>query len=236
MCIDAGCDGRCRPSSRGPVCACDTMLRYVNGSCVDIDECVEENVQCSQHCTNLYRGFRCSCDAGYVSDFAEYLCFAKDGEGLVFLTLRNEIRYYKLKSREEVVLAADAKQARGVTSDGTWVYWVETAQGHQAVMRAELHDVSRTKQVIIALGLEDPGDIAIDWLGGQLYLTDAARGHIAVCRLTGDACAALSDGIKYPRFVTLHPQRGAVLWPTGSSGMSRLDRRSTALSQHIGVK
>ncbi|KAL0861327.1 hypothetical protein ABMA27_008884, partial [Loxostege sticticalis] len=99
-----------------------------------------------------------------------------------------------------------------VSYDGTYVYWVQTAQGHQAIMRAQLEDFEGTKQVLVSLGLEDPGDIAVDWLGGHLYFSDAARGAISACKTDGSMCTTLHTNAKQPRFVTLDVKNGTMYW------------------------
>lgn len=65
-----------------------------------------------------------------------------------------------------------------------------------------------TPQVIAALGLEDPGDIAIDHLGDNIYFSDALRGTISVCKSDGSLCTTLKTNAKSPKFVTLDTRNG----------------------------
>ncbi|KOB52385.1 Vitellogenin receptor, partial [Operophtera brumata] len=55
------------------------------------------------------------------------------------------------------------------------------------------------KQVLVGLGLEDPGDISIDWLGGNFYFSDAKRRSISACRLDGAVCTDVPTHAKHPK-------------------------------------
>ncbi|KAJ8710322.1 hypothetical protein PYW07_009688 [Mythimna separata] len=66
--------------------------------------------------------------------------------------------------------------------------------------------------VLVGLGLEDPGDIAIDYLGGNIYFSDAERGIISACRADGSICTTINTDTKHPRFVTLDVRNGKMYW------------------------
>ncbi|PZC70778.1 hypothetical protein B5X24_HaOG214931 [Helicoverpa armigera] len=131
---------------------------------------------------------------------------------MLFFSTRNDIRYLKIKSKQMVTVATGMKQAHGVSFDGTYIYWVESAQGHQSIFKAQLDDVKDTKQVLVGLGLEDPGDIAVDYLGGNIYFSDAERGIISACRADGSICTTIKTESKHPRFVTLDARNGKMYW------------------------
>ncbi|CAH0696405.1 unnamed protein product [Spodoptera exigua] len=133
-------------------------------------------------------------------------------EAMLFFNTRNDIRYLKIKTKEMVTVATDIKEGHGVSFDGTYIYWVETAQGHQSIFKAQLGDVKDTKEVLVGLGLEDPGDIAVDYLGGNIYFSDAERGTISACRVDGSICTTIKTDTKNPRFVTLDPKNGKMYW------------------------
>lgn len=62
--------------------------------------------------------------------------------------------------------------------------------------------------MLVGLGLEDPGDIAVDWMGGHIYFSDAERGSIYVCHLDGSKCTTIHADTKHPKFVTLDAKNG----------------------------
>jgi hypothetical protein len=65
-------------------------------------------------------------------------------------------------------------------------------------------------QVLLSLGLDDPGTIALDWLGGNLYLSDVRRGTISVCDRDASVCVPLPANCRQPRFLTLGMRMGSV--------------------------
>ncbi|XP_063833799.1 vitellogenin receptor Yl [Ostrinia nubilalis] len=208
---------RCFPDRNGPTCMCESFanekkFNYEKKICEDVDECAQLKPHCSHYCENAEGRYICSCDEGYTTDPFSYLCYATGPEGLIFFTTADKIALVKIKSKHKLIIAQDIKQAHGVSYDGTYVYWVQTEQGHQAIMRAQLDDFAKTKQVLVSIGLEDPGDIAIDWLGGHLYFSDVERGAISVCRTDGSMCTNLHTNAKQPRFVTLDVKNGTMYW------------------------
>ncbi|CAG4939042.1 unnamed protein product [Colias eurytheme] len=216
MCDNFPCNGtKCAPDRSGPYCDCQSAhykYNYTTQHCESVNNCMDDVPWCSHQCVRAGDTFKCVCEPGYDMDFAGYLCYAPDPEAMLFYSTRNEIRYIKVKSKTESVVASGIKQAHGVTYDGNFVYWVETAQGHQAIVRAHLNNVLETKEVLVALGLEDPGDIAIDYLGGNIYFTDVERGVISVCKTDGSVCSVLHADTRRPRYVTVDPRNGKMFW------------------------
>ncbi|XP_063897471.1 vitellogenin receptor [Helicoverpa armigera] len=220
MCTNYNCFGNdtvCAPERFGPTCLClpSVSMRqynYVTKQCDDVNECLLERPHCSHTCVNADGHYTCNCDPGYTKDEYGYLCYAAGPEAMLFFSTRNDIRYLKIKSKQMVTVATGMKQAHGVSFDGTYIYWVESAQGHQSIFKAQLDDVKDTKQVLVGLGLEDPGDIAVDYLGGNIYFSDAERGIISACRADGSICTTIKTESKHPRFVTLDARNGKMYW------------------------
>ncbi|XP_053618360.1 vitellogenin receptor isoform X2 [Plodia interpunctella] len=206
----------CAPERFGFSCVCPQLSRqsynYTTNVCEDVDECALVRPYCSHSCFNFPTGYKCYCDEGYIIDETTHLCHAKGPEAVLFYSTKNEIGYVGLKTKKRVTLTTGNKQAHGVAYDGNYIYWVETAQGHQAIIRAHMENVEETTEVLVSLGLEDPGDIAVDWLGGHIYFSDAERGIISVCRTNGFICTTLPAPTKNPRFVTLDVKHGNMFW------------------------
>lgn len=70
------------------------------------------------------------------------------------------------------------------------------------------------KVVLLSAGLETPEDVAIDWLTGNIYFTDASRTHVAVCTSDGHYCTQLvySPEMDRPRGIVLHPTESLMFW------------------------
>ncbi|XP_050671430.1 low-density lipoprotein receptor 1-like [Leptidea sinapis] len=216
MCTNYTCNGtQCVPDRSGPYCDCmspHSQYNYTSQRCETINNCLDDRPSCSHLCERHGETFKCLCEKGYVTDTASYLCYAPGPEAMLLFSTRNDIRYIKVKTKQQKVVVSGIKRAHGVTFDGTYVYWVETAQGHQAIVRAHIDNVKDTKEVLVAIGLEDPGDIAIDWIGGNIYFTDTERGIISACRVDGSICTVLHADTKRPKFVTLDPKTGKMFW------------------------
>ncbi|XP_013181939.1 PREDICTED: putative vitellogenin receptor isoform X2 [Papilio xuthus] len=222
MCANFSCGGNntaCSPERGGPTCICllsNSMMQYNNTTkrCENVNVCQQAKPQCSHSCENKNGYFVCECDTGYVKDALEYLCYAPGPEAILFFSTRNDIQYVTLKSKQHVriTLASDIKQAHGVSYDGNYIYWVETAQGHQSIVRSNINSLEDSKEVLVALGLEDPGDIAVDWLGGNIYFSDAERGIISACKSDGSICKTIHTETRHPKYVTLDVKRGRMYW------------------------
>jgi hypothetical protein len=110
-------------------------------------------------------------------------------------------------------LVQKTKQAIGVTYDGKNFYWTEMSEGKEAIVKYNVD--SRKKDILITSGLESPEDIAVDWLTGNIYFTDANRAHIAVCRNDGLYCTQLVNEtieMDRPRAIVLHPTESLMFW------------------------
>lgn len=106
---------------------------------------------------------------------------------------------------------AKTRQAIGVTYDGIDFFWTEVSDGREAIVRLAK---GITKEIILTAGLEQPEDLAIDWLTGNIYFTDATKNHIAVCNNNGYYCTQLvySDAMENPRGIVLHPAESLMFW------------------------
>ncbi|XP_061380493.1 vitellogenin receptor isoform X2 [Danaus plexippus] len=216
MCANRTCprESFCKPTRNGGTCVCNSYKEYnpSSGECERSRQCLQEVPVCSHMCEDMGDYFKCTCEDGYRSDHAQYLCFAPGPEAMLFFSTQNSIQYVTVKSNHSVSVLTGIKKAHGVAYDGKYLYWVETEKGHQAIMKAQLEDVAETKQVLAALGLEDPGDIAVDYLGDNIYFSDTARGCITVCRTDGALCVTLAAHTRRPKFVTLDPRKGVMYW------------------------
>lgn len=218
MCNHLNCTSKntkCTPERHGPSCICEPASRqfnYTSRQCEDVDECLTDRPQCSHYCENAIGHYQCTCDPGYNVDEFKYLCYAPEPEGMLFFSTQNDIRYLKIKSKQMVTVATGIKQAHGVSYDGTYIYWVETADGHESINKAELANVKETKQVLAGIGLEEPGDIAIDYLGGNIYFTDSERGIISACKPDGSICTTIKTQTVHPKYIALDAKNGLMYW------------------------
>jgi hypothetical protein len=59
------------------------------------------------------------------------------------------------------------------------------------------------------LGIYQPEDLAVDWVTGNIYFTDAGAQHIGVCTNNGSFCTVLvNKDMDKPRGIILLPAEG----------------------------
>lgn len=58
-------------------CPCPKGYVTFDSKCIDIDECVVNNVTCQQVCTNIPGSYECSCLPGYVYNDTNEICEGK---------------------------------------------------------------------------------------------------------------------------------------------------------------
>nr|WJN66573.1 vitellogenin receptor [Grapholitha molesta]WKE35499.1 vitellogenin receptor [Grapholitha molesta] len=220
MCTNTTCPASsttCYPERTGARCVCKLPIigydyNTTTNTCQDKDECATLRPTCSQICKNYDGHFHCECEPGYKMDMFEYLCFAEDPNAMLFYSTAKDIRYIKIKTKNETIIISGIKKSHGVIYDGKHLYWVETAEGHQAIARAQLQNVTETKEILVSLGLYDAGDIAVDWLGKNIYFSDASRGAIYACRSDGSICTRIRTASLRPKHVTLDVKKGLMYW------------------------
>jgi len=74
-----------------------------------------------------------------------------------------------------------------------------------------IYRASNTNGVIEAIvtgGLAEPTDLAVDWMGGNLYWCDRLSGKVEVSRLDGSNRRVLLNGLSYPKLLEVNPLLG----------------------------
>ena len=66
------------------------------------------------------------------------------------------------------------------------------------------------RTVVISSGLEQPVDLAVDWMGGNLYWTDRLGGKIEVSKLDGSNRRVVFTGLRKPTLIEVNPILGCV--------------------------
>jgi hypothetical protein len=111
---------------------------------------------------------------------------------------------------------AYTNQAIGVSTDRKKLYWTDVSDGAEEIVEKPLFTFVQNSQpeVVFAIGLVKPEDLSIDWLTGNIYITDGSEQHIAVCSQYGMNCKRLisSDVVDKPRAIALHPPESIVFW------------------------
>nr|CAI5853203.1 unnamed protein product [Callosobruchus analis] len=174
---------------------------------------------CDHKCRNVPGSYECYCEYRYFLNDKK-TCKVIGGEAMMVFSTKTEIRAYTLESELYFTVASDLKQVVGVDYDGDHVYWSEVGAEHESIVRAA--EDGSDKEVVATAGLSLPEDIAVDWLAGNVYFTDADERRVAACAKDGRACAVLVSGkdVRKPRAITLNIDDGPLIdtnihWPNG---------------------
>lgn len=176
----------------------------------DINEC-DIFGTCSQGCVNTNGSYHCTCANKYVLKFDKKTCMAAGREGVLVYTTQKRVKTIGVNTKSSQMVAK-TKQAIGVSFDGQSFYWTEISEGKESIVKIKAG--AKDKEVLLTAGLEMPEDLAVDWLSGNIYFTDAARAHIAVCNDNGFHCTQLVtlETLDKPRGIVLHPQDSVMFW------------------------
>ncbi|XP_068751456.1 low-density lipoprotein receptor-related protein 1-like isoform X2 [Montipora capricornis] len=78
--------------------------------------------------------------------------------------------------------------------------------------------INDRKLEVLVTSVKNADGIAVDWLGRNLYWTDAGEHEVAVAKLNGSFKKVLfRDGVLRPRAIALHPMEGKMYWSDWNS-------------------
>ncbi|KAF5274097.1 hypothetical protein FQR65_LT04495 [Abscondita terminalis] len=211
-CNTLSCSHQCSMTDFGAKCVCPDgyQLSHDLVTCEDINECKIYGI-CDQKCKNSPGSYSCFCIDQYQLQEDKKTCKVKHGDPLMVFSSKTEIRGYYLNSGTYFPIAKNLSQSIGVAFDGRYMYWTEIMVGHESIVRA-LEDGTH-KKVLVTAGLDTPEDLAVDWITGNIYFTDAEIKHVGVCTNDGMYCTALVNrNVQNPRSIVLYPQKGLMYW------------------------
>ncbi|XP_078621857.1 low-density lipoprotein receptor-related protein 2-like isoform X1 [Branchiostoma floridae x Branchiostoma japonicum] len=236
---DHGCERNCTDILGGYVCSCGpgyTISAVDSKSCADVNEC-EVFSSCPQGCRNNKGSFRCVCSRGFRLEEGDVpICKAYDGEAkfVIFSDGPEMRRYYPegdergeyndLIIGERRITAIDydynyatmSSRRKRDASDGSagLVYFSDTSA--KTIKRASLPTdpahLGITQDLGIT-GLSEPDGIAVDWVSGLLYWTDAGTNKIEVSMLDGRYRKTLvGNNLDKPAAIVVNPEKGMMYW------------------------
>ncbi|XP_063052016.1 low-density lipoprotein receptor [Engraulis encrasicolus] len=213
---NGGCSHTCNDLKIGFQCSCPTGFHLVNKTkCEDINECDGPDT-CSQLCINSEGSYKCDCYDGYEMDLMTNECKAiAGGIPYLFFTNRHEVRKMTLDKREYTSIIPQLKNVVALDVDmaSQKIFWSDLAQ--KKIYSSELGKASDASQhsTVIGTGVEAPEGLAIDWIHGNIYWTDATFGTISVATATGTKRKTLiRDGLQKPRAIVVDPATNFMYW------------------------
>ncbi|XP_035827354.1 low-density lipoprotein receptor-related protein 2 [Aplysia californica] len=207
---NGGCSHVCIQTPRGAECKCPRG-QQLNGTktCIDADECTPPG-RCSQTCINTKGAYKCECVEGYVLLPDRRTC--KVVRNNTALSLLIASRTSVVKSNLEVWLynPLPLPPFRSLTAididvSQSHVYFSDTML--KKIFRTTINGTNLTE--IVATGIDVVEDIAVDWVGKNLYWTDYGMETIEVVNLAGENRMVLfSENITNPRAIEVDPRDG----------------------------
>lgn len=176
----------------------------------DANEC-DRYGTCSQGCVNSNGTHSCTCAKSFRLKSDNRTCAVYGADPILVYTTQKRVKIIHLHS--SIIQAVQkTRQAIGVSYDGKSFYWTDLTEGKEAIVKYT--PATKEKVVLLTAGLEAPEDIAVDWLTGNIYFTDATRTHVAVCTDNGHYCTQLvySKEMDRPRGIVLHPMESLMFW------------------------
>ncbi|XP_055493679.1 LOW QUALITY PROTEIN: low-density lipoprotein receptor-related protein 2a [Leucoraja erinacea] len=206
---NAGCTHGCFEGPFGAQCTCPSGYQLANDSktCEDVDECGLPGT-CSQMCYNQRGSFRCTCDQGYGLEVDQSTCKVSEGSDMQLMVASRgqivseniNVRPYQIQSvirggRNIVAIDFDSQTGR--------IYWSDVTQ--DKVWSAFQNGTDQ--KVIFDSGVTITENIAVDWIGRNLYWADHILQTIEVSQLNGSHRTVLiSDNITNPRGLVVDPR------------------------------
>uniref|UniRef100_A0A452F8B2 Low-density lipoprotein receptor-related protein 2 n=1 Tax=Capra hircus TaxID=9925 RepID=A0A452F8B2_CAPHI len=183
---NGGCTHQCIQGPYGAQCQCPLGYLLGNDSktCEDIDECRTPGF-CSQYCYNMRGSFRCWCDSEYRLDADQRTCKVTESQSLLLVASQSQLVagnmtqkgyfVYPVIQHGSHIVAVDFDSVSGR------IFWSDGTQGK--IWSAFQNGTDR--KLVLDSGVSMTGDIAVDWIGRNLYWTDISLRTIEVAKLDG---------------------------------------------------
>uniref|UniRef100_A0A671PYM9 EGF-like domain-containing protein n=1 Tax=Sinocyclocheilus anshuiensis TaxID=1608454 RepID=A0A671PYM9_9TELE len=260
-CSENLCEHNCTDLSTGGfICSCRTGYKpnpEDKNTCDDVNEC-EIYGTCPQLCRNTKGSYECFCAEGFrsVGEQLGVECAAEGNPPVLLLPDNVRIRRFNLSSAQYSDYVDNAEHIQAL--DYLWdpeglglsiVYWTVLGRGSEfgAIKRAYMttfddHGNNPVKEVDLNLRyISSPDGIAVDWIGGHIYWTDAGTNRIEVAKLDGRYRKWLiHSDLDQPAAIVVNPSLGKMFWtdwgrkPKIETAWMDGQRREVLLDEDLG--
>ncbi|KAF4026407.1 hypothetical protein G4228_018431 [Cervus hanglu yarkandensis] len=235
---NGGCTHQCIQGPYGAQCQCPLGYLLGNDSktCEDIDECRIRGF-CSQYCYNMRGSFRCWCDSEYRLDADRRTCKATESGSLILVASQSQLIagsitqqgyfIYPVIQHGSHIVAVDFDSVSGR------IFWSDGTQGK--IWSAFQNGTDR--KLILDSGVSMTGNIAVDWIGRNLYWTDISLQTIEVAKLDGShRTVLLSENTTNPGGLVVDPRAtDRVMFWSDWGNHPRIERASMDGSQRTVI-
>uniref|UniRef100_H2YAY4 EGF-like domain-containing protein n=1 Tax=Ciona savignyi TaxID=51511 RepID=H2YAY4_CIOSA len=229
------CDGYCRATPQGGTCYCDDGYQVGDDgiSCKDFDECTVFG-QCEQKCENTVGSFKCGCADGYIPEQShDHLHCKATPTGLPFIC------FFPKDTHEKQLVVSDILSAHHSGPQPLYYFFIlgptiffvilllicvtVLQKGKKLVMSANTD--GNNQKVILDKAISDPEQVAVDWIGNNLYVVETKVGRIDICNFDGShRTGVVTNGLRNPRGLALDPTKGYMFFTDWYTTTARLDR------------
>ncbi|XP_050542035.1 very low-density lipoprotein receptor-like isoform X3 [Daktulosphaira vitifoliae] len=210
---NGGCSQTCIDLPHTFRCDCKPGFKLTNNNtCEDVNEC-EIQGSCSQICINEKGTYKCECHQGYLRDPQDHTrCKAMEGHASLLFSMQHNIRKISLDHREMSAIINSTKSATAIdfVFRTGMIFWGDVSE--KKIYKAPI-DEGRERSIVVESGLSSADGLAVDWIYGHIYWTNAEKDSIELANFEGNMQKTLfKSELKEPRSIAVDPLRGWLYW------------------------
>ncbi|XP_059560178.1 low-density lipoprotein receptor-related protein 2 [Myotis daubentonii] len=212
LCPFLSCEYQCHMAPFGGACYCPpgyVVDQNNTRKCVDFDDCQVWGV-CDQMCEDRVGHHQCHCAEGYILEHERH-CKANtsSGEASVIFSNGRDLLIGDIHGRSFEVLVESQHRGVAVGVDFHYhlqrIFWTDTVL--DTVFSANIHDLDTEE--IINVSIDDPENLAVDWINNKLYMVETKVNRIDMANLDGSHRVILiTENLGHPRGIALDPTVG----------------------------
>uniref|UniRef100_A0A8C0Z777 LDL receptor related protein 2 n=1 Tax=Canis lupus familiaris TaxID=9615 RepID=A0A8C0Z777_CANLF len=218
LCSVLSCEYQCHMSPSGGMCYCPPGFivdQNNTHNCVDFNDCQIWGV-CDQMCEDRIGHHQCRCAEGYVLEHQRH-CKANTSseQASVIFSNGRDLLIGDIHGRTFSILVESQNHGVAVGVDFHYhlqrVFWTDTVQ--DKVFSVDISGFN-IQEVI---SLDDPENLAVDWINNKLYLVETKVNRIDMVNLDGSHRIILITGnLGHPRGIAVDPTVGKTVIHGGS--------------------
>uniref|UniRef100_A0A8C0TXJ2 Low-density lipoprotein receptor-related protein 2 n=1 Tax=Canis lupus familiaris TaxID=9615 RepID=A0A8C0TXJ2_CANLF len=228
LCSVLSCEYQCHMSPSGGMCYCPPGFivdQNNTHNCVDFNDCQIWGV-CDQMCEDRIGHHQCRCAEGYVLEHQRH-CKANTSseQASVIFSNGRDLLIGDIHGRTFSILVESQNHGVAVGVDFHYhlqrVFWTDTVQ--DKVFSVDISGFN-IQEVI---SLDDPENLAVDWINNKLYLVETKVNRIDMVNLDGSHRIILITGnLGHPRGIAVDPTVGYLFFSDWESlsGEPKLER------------
>ncbi|XP_052813290.1 low-density lipoprotein receptor-related protein 2-like isoform X2 [Mya arenaria] len=196
-----------------------------------IDECLEPRI-CDQRCVKVNNSYKCDCAEGYV--LLSDMCIAKSDNFTWFVTDDNFVNYNN--TRLSNITKFDRFSIRGISPNAIDVFVsarkLYLADKDENIYSTDLKGINSTLVFHTSGPIED---LAVDWIGENLYWTDTNLETVNVGSLSRLVRMTLfSTNVSSPKGIAVDPSDRLLFWVDTGSEL-RIERAGLDGSDRVAI-